>query len=148
MTVALTVLKSVEKPKLRKGVSYALKIMQLETALVAANLTQHVDLRYWQPLSGGSILQAYYWLASERIEHGRVYVRAGCISSEQRRDAAAALTNEGLPRFIAWVRSLVAQPTNSPILQKKPFFDATYRADGLRVQHTPSQLIETIRQES
>ena len=141
MSEALSVLKSVSKPKLRKGMSYVLKTMQLDEALATAKLNPHVDLNYWHPRGGGSILQAFYWLPNDRIDHDRVYVRAGCVQSEQQRDAAAALAGEGLPRFISWVRTLVALPRNSVVSQQKPFFDATYGPDGLTVHHTPSQLI-------
>ena len=148
MNDVLTVLRSVTKPPLRTGLSYVLKTTQLDTALATAKLAPHVDLSYWEPSGGGSILQAFYWLANESIDQNRVYVRAGCVPSQQRRDAAAALTNEGLPSFIAWVRTLVALPANAPMLHQRPFFDATYGSDGLCVCHTPSKLVETIRQES
>ena len=122
--------------------------MQLDAALAAAELTPHVDLNYWVPQQGGSILQAFYWCANERIEYDRVYVRAGCVRSEHRRDAATVLTCQGLPRFVIWVRTLVALPKNSPILQQQPFFDATFEGASLRVHHNPSKLLETTHQES
>ena len=77
-------IESVSKPKLPKRLSYVLKTSQLEKAVLDAGIDCHLDLVYWQPQSGGSILEAHYWLPNENVAHPRVYVRAGVAPSELR----------------------------------------------------------------
>jgi hypothetical protein len=136
----LKILKSVSKPKLRKELSYVLKTMQLEAALIDANVSLHVDLIYWehwQKMTGHSILQALFWISDERIGYDRIFVRAGCVPAQERSEAVDALASQGLPQFIAWVRTLNALPMNSPVRQQRPIFDATWREDGLNLHHAP-----------
>jgi hypothetical protein len=99
---------SVSKPKLPKGVSYVLKTSQLDKVLTDAGIDCHVDLVYWQPRDGESILEAHYWLANENVPYPRVYVRAGVVPSPLRRAASDVLRSLGLPRFTNWLREVIA----------------------------------------
>ena len=58
---------SVSKPKLAKGLSYVLKTSQLAKALSDAGIECHVDLVFWVPQTGGSILEGHYWLPNENM---------------------------------------------------------------------------------
>jgi hypothetical protein len=98
---------SISKCKLPKGKSFVLKTSQLDTALSEAGIDCHIDLVYWLPQSGGSILEAQYWLPNENIAYPRFYVRAGVVASELRLRASQALLEEVLPKFIGCGRSLI-----------------------------------------
>lgn len=78
---------TVEKPKLRKGWSYVLKSSLLQEALDQAQIVCHVDLKFWTPQSGNSVLEAHYWLPNANIDHPRVYLRAGVVPSAERQAA-------------------------------------------------------------
>jgi len=126
---------SVSKPKLPKGLSYVLETSQLEQALL--NIDCHVNLVYWVPQGGGSILQALYWLPNENVPHPRLYVRAGVVPSALRSAASEALTGSVLPKFITWLRGILALPDRSIALQGTLYFNADYTANGLVITDRP-----------
>jgi hypothetical protein len=124
---------SVSKPKLPKGLSFVLKTSQLEQAL--SDIDCHVDLVYWIPQGGGSILEGHYWLPNDNVPYSRVYVRAGAIPSALRFAASEALRESALPKFIGWLRGILALSDRSPALPTEPYFDAQYTAEGLTITH-------------
>jgi hypothetical protein len=130
---------TVDKPGLPGGRSYVLRTSMLEGALSEAAIECRVQLQYWQPPSGGSILQAFYWVDHASPADDRVYVRAGTVASQQRRLAAEQLSLTGLPAFIAWLAGILALPRNSPELYAKPFFDAVFDGESLRVVSRPER---------
>src|SRR5215510_12423399 len=99
---------SVSRPKLAKGLSYVLKTSQLVKALSDAEIDCHVDLVYWVPQSGGSILEGHYWLPNENVAYPRVYVRAGVVPLASRLPASEALLASALPKFIRWLKEILA----------------------------------------
>lgn len=132
-----TMIESISKPKLPKGLAYVLKTSHLEQALEEAGIDTPVELVYWMPQETGSILEGHYWLANEHVHYARVYVRAGCVAATQRRAAAEALRRLGLPRFVEWLKAIVGLPNDSPKLHTELYFDATYKEDCLSVSTVP-----------
>ncbi len=132
---------SISKPKQPKGLAYVLQTSQLEKALSDEGLDCHVDLQYWLPHGGGSILEAHYWLPNPNVPYPRVYVRAGVVPIAKVGDARAALATVALPRFIAWLREIVDLPADSPALYTKPYFNATYTDAGLANTNQPTYKI-------
>jgi len=139
-------IQTVSKPKLPKGLSYVLKTSQLEKALSEARIDCHVDLVYWLPQSGGSILEGNYWLANENVPHPRLYVRAGTVPSGLRAAASEALTESALPQFIDWLRGIIALPDKSPRLHETLYFNAAYTERGLVVTDQPKYKVQRRRQ--
>ena len=128
----------VSKPKPPEGRSYVLRTSHLEKALVDARIDCHVELVYWIPQSGGSILEGHYWLPNEHVSHARVHVRAGVVPSELRFTALEALITAALPAFIDWLKGLLDLPEDSPALHQSPYFNAAYTEKGLSVAHQPA----------
>lgn len=128
---------SVSKPKLTKELSYVLKTSQLAKAFSDARLDCHVDLVYWVPQTGGSILEGHYWLPNENVAYPRVYVRAGVVPSASRLAASEVLLVSALPRFVSWLQGILALPCDSPGLRGTLYFNATYTMEGLVVTDQP-----------
>jgi hypothetical protein len=126
---------SVSKPRLPKGLSYVLKTSQLEEAL--SDFDVHIDLVYWRPQGGNSILEGQYWLPNENVPHPRVYVRAGVVPSALRSKAADALAGTALPSFAEWLRQIVELPSGSPALHGPLYFNARYTESGLIMTDKP-----------
>ncbi len=128
---------SISKPKLPKGLSYVLKTSQLENALRDAGIDCHVDLVYWVPQSGGSILEAHYWLPNENVAYPRVYLRTGAVLSNARLPASEALLNRAIPQFVAWLQRILDLPDGSPALQATLYFNATYCDNDIAIADRP-----------
>jgi hypothetical protein len=128
---------SVSKRKLPKGLSYVLKTSHLEKALLDAGIDCHVDLVYWVPQSGNSILQGHFWLPNENVPHPRVYVRAGVVPKALRVAASEALLESALPQFLSWLQGILALPDQSPALHETLYFNAAYTEKGLVVTDQP-----------
>ena len=123
---------TVHKPKLPKHLSYVLKTSLLEAVLEQAGMDCCVNLDYWTPQSGGSILEAHYVLPNKNVDHTRVQVRAGSVPAGERRRALDLLESQVLPEFVTWLSRLLSLPEGSPILFGGPYFNARY-GDGLVV---------------
>jgi len=128
---------SVEKPKAPKGLSYVLKTSQLAKALSEAGIDCHVDLVYWVPQGGSSILEGNDWLPNENVPYPRVYVRAGVVPSALRSTASESLLLTALPQFVRWLQGILALPGNSPALRQTLYFNATYSESGLVIANEP-----------
>jgi hypothetical protein len=135
---------SVSKPKVPRGLSYVLKTSQLEHALTEANIECYVQLVYWVPQAGGSILEGHYWLPNENVSYPRVYVRAGTVPSALRATASVALVDSALPLFVDWLQGILALPEQSPALLETLYFNATYTDAGLAVTHQPKYKVPRI----
>src|SRR5689334_17374101 len=128
---------SITKPKLAKGLSYVLKTSQLAKALSDAGIDCHVNLVYWVPRCGGSILEGHYWLPNENVAYPRVYVRAGVVPWTSRATASEALLAKALPEFVRWLQGILALPDESPALNGTHYFNAAYTDNGLVVTDQP-----------
>jgi hypothetical protein len=130
-------IESVSHPKLAKGRSYVLKTTQLADALADAGINWHVDLVYWSPQTGGSVLEGHYWPPNENVPYPRVYVRAGTVPSALRSAAVEALHEVALPQFIVCVKGIMALLDGSPALSAESYFNATFSEGGLAVTDRP-----------
>jgi hypothetical protein len=135
----LTVLKAVSKPQLRKGRSYVVKTMDLDTSLRDAGITTHVDLNYWEPEGTSSVMQCLFWPPSANVPFDRFYARAGFVPSTERRTAVEAWRHEGLPELIDWMQSICALPSNSTLRSREATFEAIWRAGELFVVKHPNR---------
>lgn len=135
--VLRSMIDSVSKPKLSRGRSYVLKTSQLAKVLSDARIDCHVDLVYWLPQCGRSILEAQYWLPNENVPYSRVYVRAGVVPTALRSAARDSLTKLALPQFVEWLREILALPDESPVLQMTPYFNVAYTEKGLVITNQP-----------
>jgi hypothetical protein len=129
---------TIEKPKLPKGFSYALKTSMLVGALESRGIESTIHLVYWKPQSGGSVLEAHYWMPNARISNRRVYIRAGCISSSERKAAQEQLSMIALPSFVNWLHHLNSLPDSSSLLVQSPYFEATFVDGQLKVSFRPT----------
>ena len=116
----------IEKPKLPKGLSYALKTSLLQDALDEARIDCYIHLNYWRPQTGCSVLNALYWLPNQNVPYPRVYIRAGVVPSSLHKAASDAMIKIILPAFTEWLSRILALPENSPVLHGEPYFDAAY----------------------
>src|SRR5688500_16704966 len=100
---------TIEKPKLKKGLSYALKTSILKDAIEESGIDCNIDLNYWSPYDihvGETILECHYWLPNENVDYDRFYVRAGTVKSENRKVAQELLKEKVIPKFIDWISKI------------------------------------------
>ena len=119
----------IEKPKTRKGFSYALKTSYLKTEVESHGLDCNIILVYWTP--GGdnttdcSLIEAEFWVPNQNVDEYRFYIRAGVVPSTERKKAEAILINEVLPNLVEWMAREINQPSNYTKVPGK--FSASYR---------------------
>ena len=128
---------TIEKPRLPAGRVYVLKSSQLLEALTDASIAFDIQLQFWTPQSGGSILEAFYWPPNRNVPYDRVFVRAGSVLMRDRQRAAQVLVEHALPRFVKWLKAVQALPEGSPLHSESLTFDATLNANGLSVRAKP-----------
>lgn len=117
---------SISKPKIPKGYSYVLKTNQLKEFLDQNNHSIHVDLVYWLPKGNSSILEVHFWQPNENIDYDRLYMRAGALANNRVAPAREKVESELFPALNDWLNIHLNLPKNSPLLNKKPYFDANY----------------------
>jgi hypothetical protein len=129
---------TIEKPKLPKGLSYALKTSILQEAIESAGLDCHINLNYWTPQKvpgGDTILECFYWLPNANVDHDRFYIRAGSIKSEQRKTAENLLREKVIPVFIKWMKKIKSFPPDSPRLRHNLYFNAVFIDNDVSIYH-------------
>lgn len=127
---------TIEKPKIRRGLSYALQTSMLKDAIEKTGLDCNIDLIYWTPQTipdGESILQCFYWLPNENIDYDRFYVRAGTVKSENRKVAQEILKEKVFPRFIDWIKKIKSLPLNSTKLKHNMHFNAVFKDNDVKI---------------
>ena len=129
---------TVTKPKLPKGLSYPLKTSMIEAILTEIPVDCDVSLTYWTPQSGGSVLEAHYWLLNQR-RPTTVYLRVGAVPSPQRRAVQELLVEHVLPAFAEWLRIIASLPDDSPTLYTEPYFNAEYIDGRMRISRSPNR---------
>ena len=93
----------IEKPKKPKHLSDVLKTSLLERVLREADVKIDTHLIYWILESGGSILEAFYWVPNENVSYPRLYMRAGVVPNKEHKKTFELLQNEALPAFAEWL---------------------------------------------
>ena len=114
----------IEKPKVRKGFSYALQSSMLKEAIDGGGLDCNVHLVYWTPQLLGSIVEAHYWLPNENVDYDRFYIRAGVVRAEERAESKAWLSEVAIPELIRRMTFIMQLPTGSNQREAGLFFDA------------------------
>jgi hypothetical protein len=113
---------NIEKSRLKMGMSYALKSSVLERALSQAGIELEVQLIY---SAGNPFFSGYYWPPNPNVAHERLYIQAGAVSSEDCSEARQYIESSVMPMFVAWAKSILALPANSPIRREKQHFSST-----------------------
>ena len=109
----------IEKEKLPKGCSYALKTTMIENAFKENNITTNTHLIY----SHSEIFfDAHYWIPNQNNDYYRFYIRAGHVESTKRKEAMMFMQNSVIPEFIEWAKELISLPDNSTKLLEEPYF--------------------------
>jgi hypothetical protein len=109
----------IEKQKLPKGFSYALKTSMLERAFIETKITIDTHLIY----SNSEIFfDAHYWIPNKNVDYYRFYIRAGHVQSGRRKEAMIFMKNIVIPEFIEWAKELVSLPENSTKLSDDLYF--------------------------
>lgn len=116
------------KPKIPKGISYVLKTSMLESALEENGLDFHVKLQFRIHQWGNLIFQSFFTLPKDIIEK-RVFIYAGVVPNNQRKEALELMKTKVLPSYVSWLKEFDNLPTESPIIYKRPLF-AVYYLDG------------------
>jgi hypothetical protein len=128
----------IDKPKLRKDLSYALKTSILKDAIDASGIDCNIHLNYWNPYdipAGETILECFFWLPNENVDYDRFYVRAGTVKSEDRKIAQELLKEKVIPKFIDWIRNTTSQPANSTALKHNAYFNAVFKDSAVTIFH-------------
>ena len=126
----------IEKPKLRKGLSYVLQSSMLKNALEETGIDCNIDINYWNPYRipiGETILECFYWLPNENVDYDRFYVRAGTVKSEDRKVAQDLLREKVIPKFLDWFVKIKSLPKNSTKLKHNLYFNAVFKDNDIKV---------------
>ena len=118
---------TISKPKLSKGLSYALKTSQLVESI--SDIECHLSLNYVTNL-GAPVLRAWYWLPNDNVAYDRVYVTAGPVSGSERAAASMLMASEVIPAFIGWLHRTIDLPNESTKLASELIFCAWWFDDG------------------
>jgi hypothetical protein len=126
----------IEKPKIRKGLSYALKTSILKDAIDNAGIDYNIHLIYWQTYSipvGETIFECHYLLPNENVDYDRLYIQAGTVKSEDRKNAETLLKEKVIPKFIDWVSKIQSLPDLSTKLKNKLYFNAIFKDNEVAI---------------
>ena len=103
----------VEKDKLPKGFSYALKTSKLEEAINEANIETDLHLIYCGPPSKMPLFAVEFWLPNQNVEYDRFYIRSGVVESGNRKTVEGIVNSKVIPSFIDWALDIISLPINS-----------------------------------
>jgi hypothetical protein len=109
----------IEKHKLPKGFSYALKSSMLEKAFTENNIITTTQLIYSK---SDIFFDAYYWLPNHNVDYSRFYIRAGHVQSDQRKAALQYTQDIVIPDFIRWAKELFSLPEDNTKLLRENYF--------------------------
>lgn len=120
---------TIDKPKIRKGMSYALQTSLLEEVLTDSKVNIDVLLKYWTPnyfQNGYPIFRCELWPPNSRVNYERYYIEVCPVKSEDKIIVEELLKQKVLPEFITWLKRIVAFPDNSTYLDQKLYFKADF----------------------
>ena len=109
----------IEKRKLPKGYSYALKSTMIENVFKENNITTYTHLIYCY---SEIFFDAHYLIPNQNVDYYRFYIRAGHVESIRRKEAMMFMQNSVIPEFIKWANELISLPENSTKLLEGPYF--------------------------
>ena len=92
----------IEKQKLPKGFSYALKSSMIVRAFEESKITIDTHLIY---SISEIFFDAHYWIPNKNVDYYRFYVRAGHVQSARRKEAMIYMQQSVIPEFIEWAKA-------------------------------------------
>ncbi|MBF9255759.1 hypothetical protein I2I11_20845 [Pontibacter sp. 172403-2] len=119
----------IEKPKTKRGMSYALQTSLLKEVLEDLQVDNEVLLKYWTPNhfhDGYPIFSCELWLPNQRVNYERYYIQVCPVKSEDKKIVEDLLKQKVLPEFITWLRKIVALPDNSTHFNQGIYFKAFF----------------------
>lgn len=127
----------IDKDKIPKGRSYALKTSLLETVVAEYNIQTRIHLEYHNNPHPLHFFRAEYWLPNKNVEYDRFYITVGTVANSERKNAQEFLVSQILPLFGLWARSILDLPDNSSKLHKAPWFEAIYQKEDITINMVP-----------
>ena len=121
---------TIEKPKIRKGLSYVLQTSSLTNALEELHLDIEVIVKYRFYISSGDdydLINCTLWLPNQRVNYTRYYIEVLAVKTEDKPVIVELINQKILPAFIAWMKKVTALPDDSTILRQRVFFSAVYK---------------------
>lgn len=109
----------IEKAKLPKGMSYALRSSVLERAICEAGIDIATTLRHGP---NHILFDAFFWPPNPNFPFERLYVRAGAVPASHAHEARLFVESSVIPDLISWLQGILALPSNSPIRRERQEF--------------------------
>lgn len=113
----------IEKGRIARDRSFALKSSVLERALADAEIVTHTSLVHGD---GRIFFDAYFWRPTFNVPYDRFYVRAGAVDRRAAPEARAFMESEVVPAFIAWARAALVVSPNSTTYHRETYFSRSY----------------------
>ena len=88
-------------------------------ALVAGGINIDTSLSY---VIGQIFFDANFWVPNQNVPYERLSIRAGAVPSAIANDARVFMNTSVIPQMVAWVKGILALPSNSPIRQEQQSF--------------------------
>jgi hypothetical protein len=108
----------IDKPKIRKGLSYVMKTSWLTEGLDSIAFDGDVGLNYYTPtldnITHYMLIRAHYWLPNANVDHDRFYICIGVSQSQKRKELEHIVRNDVIPQLIDWMVEVKNLPYNSP----------------------------------
>jgi hypothetical protein len=102
---------TIEKPKTKREMSYALQSSLLKEVLEDVKIDIDVLLKYWTPnyfYDGYPIFSCELWPPNPRVKFERYYIEVCPVKSEDKKLVEELLKQYVLPEFITWLKRIVA----------------------------------------
>lgn len=128
-------LASINKSRLPKGLSYALKSSMILG--VIEETERETTLSYVIQTEPGMILSAHYWFPNKNNPHDRIYITSGAVKSTDRLMAVGLLEDRAIPEFKRWLAKILTLPSNSTERTKDFYFRAELVDGSLNMERTP-----------
>ncbi|PSR54084.1 hypothetical protein AHMF7605_11405 [Adhaeribacter arboris] len=123
---------TIEKPKIRKGMSYALQTSLLQEALRDFPFDINVLLKYRIPNHFDDkfpIFSCELWPPNPRVDQERYYIVISPIKPEDKKRVEELVKQKVLPEFLTWLKRRVALPDNSTYRDQRHYFKAIFSND-------------------
>ncbi|MGG6463569.1 hypothetical protein [Solilutibacter silvestris] len=113
----------IEKAKISKADSFALKSSALQQAMDSAGISIESTLLH---VSSPIFFDVHFWPIRPGQPNERLYIRAGAVPNPLACEARAYMENEVIPSFIQWVTRILSLQTNAPERQSERVFSREF----------------------
>lgn len=120
------IISSIQKPKIKKGRSYAAKTSMLEKALKGFDFSGTIDLVYLESKSISILLTAYFWTPNKNVPYDRFYIQISNIESTIRKEIYHLIEQFVFPKLVEWMTKMKNLSNHSTILLTPNVFQAFY----------------------